>query len=400
MDSEPSKLAKQDSEKVPGHWPQTAGYYAAFISLGLAGAVIGPTLPGLAAHTHSHLNEVSFLFIAISAGYLIGSLLAGRFYDRQIGNPVMAASLVLISVTLFLTPLIPVLWLLAIVLFLLGIGEGCLDVGGNTLLMWLHREKVGPFMNGLHFMFGVGSFISPIIIAEMVLLSGDITWGYWVLALLLIPVIIWLVRLPSPKIIPLAEDKPQQKINYILVGMIVLFYVLYVGAEGSYGSWVYTYTINLNLMGTTSAAYLTSLYWGALTLGRLISIPIAARFRPAVILFSDMVGVLLSVGIILFWSKSVPVLWIGTFGAGFSNASIFPMMLVFAQRRMRITGQVTSWFFVGASVGGMILPWIIGQFFESVGPQVAMVTIFIDVVLVLALYITLLIYTNRKPDSL
>ena len=96
MDSEPSKLAKQDSEKVLGHWPQTAGYYAAFISLGLAGAVIGPTIPALAAHTHSHLNEVSFLFIAISAGYLIGSLLAGRFYDRQPGNPVMAASLVLI----------------------------------------------------------------------------------------------------------------------------------------------------------------------------------------------------------------------------------------------------------------------------------------------------------------
>ena len=254
-------------------------------------------------------------------------------------------------------------------------------------------------MNGLHFMFGVGAFISPIIIAEMVLLSGDINWGYWVLALLVIPVIFWLLRLPSPKNIPLAEDQPQKKINYILVGMIVLFYVLYVGAEGSYGSWVYTYTINLNLMGNTSAAYLTSLYWGALTLGRLISIPIAARFKSEVILFSDMVGVLLSVGIILLWSNSVPVLWIGTFGAGFSNASIFPMMLVFAQRRMRITGLVTSWFFVGASLGGMILPWIIGQFFESVGPQVAMVTIFVDMILALVLYITLLFYTNRKTAS-
>lgn len=399
MESQPSKLAIEDSGKAPGHWPQTSSYYAAFISLGLAGAVIGPTLPGLAEHTHSHLNEISFLFIAISAGYLIGSLIAGRFYDRRPGNPVMAASLVLISVTLFLTPMILKLWLLAIILLLLGIGEGCLDVGGNTLLMWLHREKVGPFMNGLHFMFGVGSFISPIIIAEMVLLSGDINLGYSVLALLLIPVIIWILRLPSPKNIPIAEDQPQQKINYVLVGIIVLFYALYVGAEGSYGSWIYTYTINLKLMGNTSAAYLTSLYWGALTLGRLISIPIAARFKPSVILFSDMVGVMLSVGIILLWSNSVPVLWIGTFGAGFSNASIFPMMLVFAQRRMRITGQVTSWFFIGASLGGMILPWIIGQFFESVGPQVAMVTIFIDVVLVLTLYIVLLLYANRKPAS-
>jgi MFS transporter, FHS family, Na+ dependent glucose transporter 1 len=262
--------------------------------------------------------------------------------------------------------------------------------------MWLHREKVGPFMNGLHFMFGVGSFISPIIIAEMVLLSGDIIWGYWAVALLLIPVIIWLLRLPSPKNVPLAKDHPHQKINYLLVGMIVLFFGLYVGAETSYGNWIYTYAVNLNLMGPTSAAYLTSLFWGALTIGRLISIPIAIRYKPALILFSDLIGVLLSVGIILIWSDSVPVLWIGTFGAGFSNASVFPMMLVFAQQRMRITGEVTSWFFVGASVGGMILPWIIGQFFESVGPQVVMITIFADMLLALGLFVTLLIYTNRK----
>jgi MFS transporter, FHS family, Na+ dependent glucose transporter 1 len=323
-------------------------------------------------------------------------MIAGRFYDRQPGNPVMAGSLILISIMLLLTPIIPVLWLLAIILFLLGVGEGCLDVGGNTLLMWLHREKVGPFMNGLHFMFGVGSLISPIIIAEMALLSGDIIWGYWVVALLLIPVIIWLLKLPSPKNVPLAEDHPHQKINYLLVGMIVLFFGLYVGAEASYGNWIFTYTINLNLMGPTYAAYLTSLFWGALTLGRLVSIPLAIRFRPAVILFSDIVGVLISVGLIILWPNSVPVLWIGTFGAGFSNASVFPMMLVFAQRRMRI---ITSWFFIGASVGGMILPWIIGQFFESVGPQVVMITIFVDMILALALFVTLVIYTNRKTDA-
>jgi hypothetical protein len=48
----------------------------------------------------------------------------------------------------------------------------------------------------------------------------------------------------------------------------------------------------------------------------------------------------------------------------------------------------------------MKLPWIIVQIFESVGPQVAMVTIFADMVLALVLYITLLFYSNRKPASL
>ena len=49
-----------------------------------------------------------------------------------------------------------------------------------------------------------------------------------------------------------------------------------------------------------------------------------------------------------------------------------------AVRRMRITGRVTGWFFVGASVGGMTLPWVIGQFFESVGPRATIVILLID----------------------
>ena len=39
----------------------------------------------------------------------------------------------------------------------------------------------------------------------------------------------------------------------------------------------------------------------------------------------------------------------GTLGLGFANASIFPTMLNLAERRLIITGNVTSWFFVGGS---------------------------------------------------
>jgi hypothetical protein len=35
-----------------------------------------------------------------------------------------------------------------------------------------------------------------------------------------------------------------------------------------------------------------------------------------------------------------------------------------------MTGGVTGFFLVGSSLGSMALPWLIGQFFESVGPRV------------------------------
>jgi FHS family Na+ dependent glucose MFS transporter 1 len=157
--------------------------------------------------------------------------------------------------------------------------------------------------------------------------------------------------------------------------LIGIFFLLYVGAEVGFGGWIFTYVITLDLMNETLAAYVTSAFWGALTIGRLLSIPLAARFRPVVILFNSLAGSLLSMGIMLLWSNSSVAIWVGTFGLGVSMASIFPTMLSFSGRHMTITGQVTGWFFVGASLGGMSLPWLIGQFFESIGPHVMMFAI-------------------------
>jgi len=377
----------------------TVGYYAAFVALGMATASLGPTLPSLAERTQSHLREISFLFTARSLGYLIGSLLGGRLYDRTSGHPVMATALIIIAVMLFLVPLMPLLWLLTAVLLVLGMAEGATDVGGNTLLVWVHRREVGPFMNGLHFFFGVGTFLSPIIIAQAVLISGDITWAYWVLAVLVLLVVVGLARLPSPVAQKVSKDGPTGQVNHVLVVLVAVFFFLYVGAEGSFGGWIFTYAVAMGLTGKTVAAYLTSAFWGSFTMGRLFAIPIAARVRPRYILLADLVGCLISVSIIVLWSHSATVVWLGTFGLGVSLASIFPTMISFAGRHMTITGQVTSWFFVGASLGGMTLAWLIGQLFESVGPQATMFAILFDLVVALGVFGVLMLYSSRSSTG-
>jgi fucose permease len=79
-------------------------------------------------------------------------------------------------------------------------------------------------------------------------------------------------------------------------------------------------------------------------------------------------------------------------------ASVFPATLTLAERRMTITGRVTGWFFVGASLGGMTLPWLIGQLFESVGPQVTMLILFADLIIALGVYTVLIRYSNRLQE--
>ena len=369
---------------------QTVGYYAAFIGLGLYIATLGPTLPALAENTASTLNQISILFIARSFGYLVGSLLIGRNYDRLPGHALMAGVILVIGLMMVFTPILTILVVLAAAMLLLGMGEGALDVGGNTLLVWVRGDRVAPFMNGLHFFFGLGAFLAPIIIAQTIVIGGDIKLGYWILAFYALPVALFLLRTPNPEHpVELVDDLPYV-IDTFLVGIITLFFFLYVSAEASFGGWIFTYTIKMEITDPQSAAYLTSAFWGALTLGRLISIPIAARFRPRSILITDMVGCLFSVGIILLFRDSGIAVWIGTIGMGLSMASIFPTMLIIAERRMTLTAKITRWFFVGAGLGGMFLPWVIGQYFERLGPQVTMVVVAIDLVLALIVLVRIL----------
>ncbi len=360
----------------------TVGYFVAFVALGLAYAALGPTLPDLAALVGTDLTRISYGLAARSLGYLVGSVVAGRLYDLIDGHPVMAGVLLLTALLLVVIPLAPVLWLMIALLFLIGAVQGAIDVGGNTLLVWVHGDKVDPYMNAMHFFFGVGAFVSPLIIAQGVLISGGIRWAYWALALLIAPVALIVLRLPSPR--PAGRSEVERTgsgtpvasrgQDLALVAMIAVFFFLYVGAESGFGGWIASYARATGLGDAVTAAYLTSAFWGALTLGRLLSIPLAARFSPRQVLTGDLIGCSISMSILLLWPAAPLATWVGTLGAGLFMASMFPTTLSLAERHMTISGTITSLFFVGASLGGMILPWVIGQFFERVGPHVTNVT--------------------------
>ena len=374
---------------------QTVGYYLSFIALGLVVASLGPTLPGLAGNTHSALREISLLFSARALGYLCGSVVSGRLYDRVGGHPLMAGVLAGMALMLVLAPLVSWLALLVALMFVLGTNEGALDVGANTLIVWVHGRAVGPYMNALHFFFGVGAFLSPVVVALALAWSGDIQWAYWTLALLLAPAALWLWRTPSPAA-QRVQVAASGQVNSVLVALIMLFFFLYAGAEGAFGGWIFSYATGLRLADGPTAAYLTSTFWGALTVGRLLSIPLAARFSPRVILLADLLGGVLSMLLILTGSQSLALTWLGTAAFGLSMASIFPTTLALAERRMAITGQVTGWFFVGASLGGMFWPWLIGQLFDAIGPSITMLAITVDLVLSMALFAVLDAHAQRS----
>ncbi len=362
----------------------------------MVAASLGPTLPGLAENTGSDIAQISYLFTARSFGYLLGSLRGGRAFDRVKGQPLMAGLLFCMAGMMALVPLVRSLWFLAALLLVLGLSEGAIDVGGNTLLVWVHRERVGPYMSALHFFFGIGALIAPLVAAQFLLRTNEINWVYWLLALYMLPVTILLLRQHSPSAPVISQTSQDAISNLTLIKLIVLFFLLYVGAEASFGGWIFTYATELNLANPVVAAYLTSIFWGFFTLGRLVSIPLSARISPQAMLIGDLVGSLASIALIIFFPRSMITLGLGVAGLGFSLASIFPAMMIYAGKHIPITGRVNGYFLVGVGAGAMFFPWLIGQMFGRFGPGSVMWIIFIDLLALVATFSVILLYQRRS----
>ncbi len=368
---------------TPWHRSKTAGYYLAFVGLGMASAVLGPTLPGLAAQVGVSLGQIGLLFTVNALGYISGTLLMGRLYDRFQGHLLLSLMLFGMGAFLLAVPFVPWLALLALVVFAWGLVDAGVDVGGNTLILWQHGDRVEPFMNGLHFAFGAGAFLAPLMIAQVLVLTDGISAAYAALAAVFIGCMLWVMRLPSPR--P-RDDKdvsqhggraaPDMRLVFLLSTLLAL----YVGAEVGMGGWIFTYALEGELLNERDAAYLTSAFWGALTLGRLLSIPITSRVQPWVILLADLVGILAS----LLWlvvMRDAWAVWVGVIGVGFSMATLFPTVLNFAEKRMRVNARVTSYFFFGAGVGGMLLPSAIGFLIERFDVEVMMWALVVNMLL-------------------
>ena len=348
-----------------------AAYYVTFVLLGLMLTSIGPSLDALRAQSGSSTETIALLFTANSLGYIAGSLLAGRLFARIAGHRILAAALVTLALLTLMVPWLGSAGLLILGFALIGVPLGVMDVGGNTLTVWLYGADVPPYMNALHLSFGVGAFIGPLVFDRFAVATGNAATTFWLFAAFMVPVALWLTMLPSPGSPGTAQatpDAPSFLRRYAwLIGLIALFFFMHMGGELAFGGWIYTYADGVTGSETT-ARVVNSAFWGGLVAGRIVAIPLSLRISPRAMLQLDLLGTVLSLAAVITLPDSIPALWIGTIGFGFFIASMIPSSFNLAERRMPITSQVSSTFLVGGSLGSMTLPWLVGQLIVPSGP--------------------------------
>ena len=358
---------------------RTVSYYWLFVCLGLDIGITGPSLPSLAAQTGAPVESLGILFLLGAGGGTLGTILSGRLLDRLFAHPIMGLAQLGAAALLASVPSVSRFWLLCGLYVCKGVCVGIFATGANTLLLWTHRRKASPYLNGLHFCFGLGAFLAPLVAAQVLAEQGGYRWAFWVLAIFmgLAGLRVLLLRgRPLPDARSSAVDRQtseQRRIATARVRIVLvaaaLYLFFYVSAEISYGGWIFTYTVAAGLASETVAAYLNSGFWLLFTIGRLVSVPAAVFFPPQRIIPVSILGCLVATALLVAANSALTILWIASLGLGFFMGPIWPSGFSLVGRMVHLTAKRSSMVLIGDTIGAMILPSLIGFAVGATSPQ-------------------------------
>lgn len=351
-------------------WIRSLGYLAVMGLFGLIISSLGPVLPDLSIQVNTPFDVLSMIFTARALGFLVGSQIGGKLLDKFSGHPLLTGFFLLLSIMTLAIPLNATYLLMVGLFFIQGITLGFVVVGASTLIVWEHSQNTGPWINAQSFINAMGGFLSPLIISISISRFGSYSFSFWFYALLACLFSAYFFFIKSPKIRETKDtDLTIEKSMSGLVYLAALVFLLYVGAESSINGWVFSIASAGYSIPAGEARLLNSIFWGCIAIGRLAGIWISRKIQPERILVLAFCGSILSLLPALICPYSIGFLWAATVGMGLCMALIFPSLMTFAEKRMRLSGKNTGLFFSATSIGGMLIPWISGQFFTRISPH-------------------------------
>jgi len=370
----------------------TATYFASLAVIGLVYGATAPTLQSLATQAGVGLGTIGVILSARSLGYLVGASQLGRFLDRRGGHRFMAGILIACAILLAWVPVMRSLWSLALLMGFIGCTLAGPDVGSNTLMLRLRRDRPGPYMNALHLFFGLGALLSPLLVAAT-RSEGSVAAPYRWLALVVALIGGAFLFRPEPTIPARGSDVEESTQVRRTLLLACIPFALYVGAEVGFSSWVFEFARAMRTeLGATS---LTAAFWIAFTAFRFVGVLVAMKVSPFRVVMTCFVTGIAASGLLLASSSSSAGVWLGTILLGAGIAAIYPTFILLLGERMTMTGRRLGIVAVASTVGSMTFPWMIGRFFTSWGPEAVPLIVGAD--LAIASLVVAVVF--RRPRS-
>jgi fucose permease len=312
--------------------------YAAFVSLGLPDGLTGVAWPSVRTTFGLPLDALGALITMSGLGYLVSSFTSGRMLARIGVGGLLALSCLATAISLLGYGFAP-LWAVMVGLGLLaGLGGGAIDAGLNTYA----AENFSPrTMNWLHASFGLGAATGPIIMSSVISAGQSWRLGYGIVGvaqLILAGCFAltrnqWQAQAEAVETAPTPSAPMVRTLSLPSAWLSILLFFLYTGLEITAGQWLYTLLTEARGMLPALAGLWVSVYWGSLTVGRLLSGVVVARIPVRTLLQLAMFGAIL--GAVLLWLNLAPWLSLGGIALlGLSLAPMFPSFISLTPARM------------------------------------------------------------------
>lgn len=367
-------ISENSERNLPARtvWVLTIGAFLAFFIFGFVDNLKGPILPILLRDLDFSYSTGGTLLLGAYLGFLIATLLTGALADTVGNKALLIAAGLLLTAGVLMFSLSATFWPLAAAMLLIGLGMGAIEVGGNSLIVEVHDERRGQFLNLLGVFHGTGSLLVPLVAAY--LLARNMSWQQIYQLTLVLTVLLTLyflfVRYPRPGNgeshgfdLALLRSKGftrRMNLYYLLIAV-------YVAAEIGIASWIVEFLqVEKGMAQTQSALYL-SLFFLFIMLGRLGGSFVVERVGYLRIILAASLFSIVFLAIGIYGHDSLAIFIPLT---GFFFSIVFPTATAsVSHQHAQNTGAILGLLFAFGGLGGAFGPWLMGVASDMVGIQ-------------------------------
>lgn len=329
---------------------------------------ISPVLLDISNELNINLDSLNLILSFLIIGNIIGQLTSSLFnikFRRFV--IIITLYILLIPITLSLI-FITKLYLFYILYFFSGYMLGVIWIQANGFLLESDIENKNRLINVALIFFPIGAILAPLI--SVLISSLKLNWRYLYIITVLLIVITLIAYLILKR-----KNNSNKKINnekaefkgifinknynkIFIVSVLTLFF--YGITEAVIYTWSPTF-FRIDKALTAQFASLTiTIFWLAVTIGRILVGIVLCRIKPYIIAFWLSVISLLSLFFMIFISKGY-IIFLTIFFAGLGYSGIFP--LIFSTASLiypKGKGILETILFVITSLGASLAPYLTG----------------------------------------
>ncbi|MBP7462429.1 MAG: MFS transporter [Candidatus Delongbacteria bacterium] len=358
---------------------------------GIMMTTLGSILPSLFTKFGISTADAGTLFLLMSFGIMIGSLIFGPMVDRFGYKSMLIICTVLILLGLEGLAFTSSLAILKAAILMIGIGGGIINGGTNALVADIAESEKSADLSLLGVFFGVGAMLVPFVLGGLLNRFSYETILSLIGWLVAVPLVYFVaIRFPEPKIkqgFPIQQGIGLLKHPLLLGLSFILFFQS--GVEIATGGWTSSF-LNQELQLTPDkAVQMLSFYWMGMMGARLaLNFILKKMSSSLVLLVSIGIGIIGSLCMIMAHSVMPAMIGLVLLGAGF--ASTYPVILGFVGTMYpKLSGTAFSIALVIALIGGMLIPYFSGFFGSTYGLRVSFLIVSFSLVCQVILFVAL-----------